>query len=251
MILFSFYHQIWPVINVNNSNQYGIDIHNNVDTPTTVVVRKTIKSESELVGVAVEETKVVNLKNKSMINSSNKNSTGSKHFSPPSSSSSSSSIVWRNYNASEMSDGNLMLEFFTNGDNNDDENKNKNTTIHTNELGFSACLFNLEDTIRLVEWIPYHYTVLPLTSLVIAIDPKTSERGLNRTLELIELWKTKINITLWPSFFLPKPQRYKPKRPLHRERQVYFVYQCLKYHSTFKERSWTLLTDNDEYILYN
>jgi hypothetical protein len=48
MILFSLYHQIWPVINVNNSNQYGSDIHNNVDTPTTVVVRKTIKSESEL-----------------------------------------------------------------------------------------------------------------------------------------------------------------------------------------------------------
>jgi hypothetical protein len=29
------------------------------------------------------------------------------------------------------------------------------------------------------------------------------------------------------------------------------LYQCLKNHSTFKERSWTLLTDNDEYILYN
>ena len=40
--------------------------------------------------------------------------------------------------------------------------------------GFAACLLVLDDTIRLHEWVAYHYTILPLTSLVIAVDPKST-----------------------------------------------------------------------------
>jgi len=35
-----------------------------------------------------------------------------------------------------------------------------------------------------------------------------------------------------------------------RERQVYFANRCLAYHQS-KNRSWTLLTDNDEYLVFN
>ena len=132
----------------------------------------------------------------------------------------------------------------------------------------SACLINLEDTIRLAEWIPYHYTTLPLTGLVIALDPNNSQQGINRTLNLIDLWKDKIEITLWPDYFLSEDKRFrsgngstrastnsqqrqnnKPQNYV-RERQVYFANRCLAYHQS-KNRSWTLLTDNDEYLVFN
>lgn len=162
---------------------------------------------------------------------------------------------WRttNLSATVMSDGNLNIEFFSNNNNNvanNGENKS-NKTRTTKELGMSACLFNLEDTIRLAEWIPYHYTMLPLTSLVVALDPKTSDRGIDRTLHLIDLWKDRIDISLWPEYILPNDKRYRKKQLYERQRQVYFANRCMMYHKQFADRSWTLLTDNDEYLLYN
>lgn len=116
--------------------------------------------------------------------------------------------------------------------------------------GMAACLINLEDTIRLAEWLPYHYTVLPLQSLVIALDPMTSSKGVNRTLQLIDLWKDRIDITLWPDFELPDEERKRERVPYIRERQVYFAKQCLVHHKRHNA-SWTLLTDNDEYLTFN
>jgi len=42
--------------------------------------------------------------------------------------------------------------------------------------GFAICLLVLDYTIRLHEWVglAYHYTVLPLSSLFIGVDPKSS-----------------------------------------------------------------------------
>jgi hypothetical protein len=114
----------------------------------------------------------------------------------------------------------------------------------------AACLINLDDTIKMAEWLPYHYTVVPLGSLVIALDPKTSAKGIRRTLQLIDLWKDKIDITLWPGFVLPDDKRKRRKIPYIRERQTYFAKQCLIHHKRHN-RGWTLLTDNDEYLLFN
>ena len=139
-------------------------------------------------------------------------------------------------NAVTVDDGNLQVEFF-------DRDRERNE-------GISACLINLEDTIRMAEWLPYHYATLPLESLVIALDPNNSERGIRRTLELIDLWKDKIEITLWPEFILPKTKKLRKRQAYVRERQVYFANQCLAYHRQ-QNRTWTLLTDNDEYVVFN
>ena len=44
---------------------------------------------------------------------------------------------------------------------------------HKNDTNnsMSACLLIMDDTIKLTEWIAYHYTVLPLSHLIVAIDP--------------------------------------------------------------------------------
>jgi hypothetical protein len=125
-----------------------------------------------------------------------------------------------------------------------------NNITNVERTGMAACLINLDDTIKLAEWLPYHYTVLPLSAVVIALDPKTSERAIHRTLQLIDLWKDKIDITLWPNFILPERERRRKRVPYVRERQVYFAKRCLIYHKE-KQRNWTLLTDNDEYFTFN
>jgi hypothetical protein len=105
------------------------------------------------------------------------------------------------------------------------------------KMGAAACLMILEDAIRLAEWIPYHYAVLPLSGLVIAMDRKNSPRAVRRTLELIDLWKDKIDITLWPDFILPNSERRRKKVRLFVERQVHFAHQCLVHHKR-QNRSW-------------
>ena len=148
----------------------------------------------------------------------------------------SANLTSRWTNAVTVDDGNLQIETF-------DRGRQRNG-------GMAACLINLEDTIRMAEWLPYHYATLPLGSLVIALDPNNSERGIQRTLELIDLWKDKIEITLWPEFFLPEKKKLRKRQSYVRERQVYFANQCLAYHRE-QNRTWTLLTDNDEYIIFN
>ena len=47
-------------------------------------------------------------------------------------------------------------------------NDNKN-----NQRGLSACLLINDENPRLPEWLAYHYQILPLRSLIIAIDPSS------------------------------------------------------------------------------
>ena len=143
---------------------------------------------------------------------------------------------WTNAGAVRVDDGNLQVEFFD--------------QAQQRKKGMAGCLVNLEDTIRLAEWLPYHYATLPLGSVVIALDPKNSDRGIERTLELIDLWKDKIEITVWPDYFLPKERIFRKEQSYTRHRQVYFANQCLAYHKQ-QNRTWTLLTDNDEYLTFN
>lgn len=50
-------------------------------------------------------------------------------------------------------------------------NNNVTTTLSTSNRTMSACLLVMDDTIKLTEWLAYHYTVLPLSHLIVAIDP--------------------------------------------------------------------------------
>jgi hypothetical protein len=57
----------------------------------------------------------------------------------------------------------------------------------------SACLLTMDDNHFLIEWLAYHYHVLPLRDLIVAVDPraKTSPQ------EVFDRWKGLINITVW------------------------------------------------------
>ena len=78
-----------------------------------------------------------------------------------------------------MADGNLVIDQFfssnSNNNNNSDvdvdvddaatrayQDQNQKKKARSVGGAMSACLINLEDTRRLVEWIPYHSTMLPL-----------------------------------------------------------------------------------------
>eukprot|EP00536_Pseudo-nitzschia_multiseries_P018325 jgi/Psemu1/70507/estExt_Genemark1.C_23850001 len=187
---------------------------------------------------------------------SNSNSTStSRTSSPQTTDANNNADTNNNYwtNATKMDDGNLLMEFF-HGHNtifdSSSPSSSSSSSGSRNKDGMSACLIQLEDTIRLAEWIPYHYATLPLTGLVIALDPNNSQRAIRRVLDLVDLWKDKIEISLWPDYVLPPERRFRSKQSYVRERQVYFANRCLSYHKA-KNRSWTLLTDNDEYLLFN
>ena len=56
----------------------------------------------------------------------------------------------------------------------------------------NACLFIMDDTIRLTEWLAYHYTVLPLGHLVVAIDPKS--KRIDKIDKILDMWREYITI---------------------------------------------------------
>ena len=146
-----------------------------------------------------------------------------------------------------------------------------------NATGLSACLLVNDENPRLREWLAYHYQILPLRSLIIAVDPssRTSPK------EILSQWTNPIavasaknttannnhniimeaiEIDIWEEDeFLPLDQ---PRGPCqasdpekgcewtHRNRQGYFIMKCM---AELKQRgkTWVLLTDVDEYITFN
>ena len=142
-----------------------------------------------------------------------------------------------------------------------------------NNSTFSACLLVMDDNHYLIEWLAYHYHTLPLRYLVIAVDPrsKTSPHS------ILKRWHPHhMTIVQWnDTHFLPKSWLKRlaantnnntnnnntnnnnilehdsiAKFVLHRERQRNFYPTCfaaLKYVG----RSWTLVSDIDEFIQIN
>ena len=144
-----------------------------------------------------------------------------------------------------------------------------NTNININEEGISACLLINDENPRLREWIAYHYTTLPLTSLIIAIDPASR----STPAQIILNWFKALGnpqqffIKTWhEKHYLPQQIRGKCKYENennnsndtqqnkclwhHRDRQQYFIMKCLEEYIKLN-KTWVLLTDVDEYILPN
>lgn len=137
----------------------------------------------------------------------------------------------------------------------------------------AACMFIMDDTLRLMEWLAYHYTVLPLGDLVVAIDPHSRKQ--DRVLEILDSWRPYINIhaytndtwlTLKPEegwgrqVFGPKGQHRHWftdtngdtfKAQSHKRRQNFFFSSCLQNLYTQGIRSWTVLIDSDEFMIFN
>jgi hypothetical protein len=122
---------------------------------------------------------------------------------------------------------------------------------------FSACMLVMDDNHRLVEWMAYHYHVLPLRYMIVTVDPrsKTSPTWIfNRWRKqgvYIEEWKDRDfwrkDLKLKP---IPDDAPLQVKRDRHRGRQKYFYRECLIALKN-ANRTWVSLHDSDEYLLYN
>jgi hypothetical protein len=137
----------------------------------------------------------------------------------------------------------------------------------------ASCLLVNDDTVKLTEWLAYHYTVLPLSHLIVAIDPSSLKKGKIRSLlglwkdrlDHLEIWSNDKWMTLgpregWRDPIYEKDGRLKrwfrfPKLPYarmqtHRRRQQHFVIKCMRRFQQLGQQ-WVLLTDTDEFLLYN
>jgi len=103
----------------------------------------------------------------------------------------------------------------------------------------------------------YHYHVLPLRYLIIAVDPRSRTSPttlLNRWRDMgvyIEEWDD--HDILKPEFVnnpIPDDANLQTKRDRHRIRQRNFYQKCLQ---RLKEqnRTWVTLIDTDEFLMYN
>jgi len=128
---------------------------------------------------------------------------------------------------------------------------------------FSACLLVMDDNPRLAEWLAYHYHVLPLRYLIVAVDPRSQTSPtflLNRWRRqgmVVEewadhdFWQTKNSTGKEPSRALDeRTADFQAKRDRHRGRQKYFYRTCLE-RMQAQNRSWVTLNDSDEYLVYN
>eukprot|EP00934_Nitzschia_sp_Nitz4_P004519 Nitzschia sp. Nitz4//scaffold109_size72162//313//2568//NITZ4_005831-RA/size72162-processed-gene-0.26-mRNA-1//-1//CDS//3329532718//4509//frame0 len=138
----------------------------------------------------------------------------------------------------------------------------------------SACLLIKDDNDILSEWLAYHYHVLKLRTLIVAVDP-SSETSPE---PVLKRWVDRMEIVLWSDAdFMPKPflkgnyhfipnllskedkkkfaaqdemSRARAFREInvHRYRQQRFISKCI---SALNEnaRSWAFHIDTDEYIV--
>ena len=162
---------------------------------------------------------------------------------------------------SQNADGNSKVEAFTFGNLQDVK-------------GMSSCLFIMDDTIRLIEWLAYHFTVLPLRYLIVGIDPHSTHP--DRIVEVLDRWRPYINITIWddpqtylanvpwdkawkrkywispgvvnPLYFNTTSYAYKSQE--HKRRQNIFTTYCYREHY-LSNRDWVINLDTDEYLIPN
>ena len=125
----------------------------------------------------------------------------------------------------------------------------------------SACLIIKDDNPRLIEWIAYHYQVLPLRRLVVTSDPSSLTSPteiLNRwrnainDLEIIEWTENDYNFNHFQAQYLVKEEtdeRSKAEKLLI-DRQYAFYGSCALYLKSLNS-TWVFNIDSDEYVVFN
>jgi len=112
---------------------------------------------------------------------------------------------------------------------------------------FGACLKIMDDNHWLVEWIAYHWFVLPLRHLVVYVDPQSA----TTPQPILDRWKKYIDIhVMSKEYWRAKPRRTNPNIPgvqEHRGPHSLFIQDCMQY---YRRRNWTwiVITDTDEFI---
>lgn len=69
-------------------------------------------------------------------------------------------------------------------------NKKKMTRRKKDNEGLSACLLINDENPRLPEWLAYHYTVLPLRTLILTIDPASRSSPTS----ILDRWMNNMNV---------------------------------------------------------
>jgi Glycosyl transferase family 2 len=139
-----------------------------------------------------------------------------------------------------------------------------NLTIYDGNNSFAACLLVMDDNHYLTEWLAYHYHVLPLRHLIVAVDP----RSRTSPAEILNRWQDAMDITVWwnDTDFVTNATEFEeaelrvqfrfrkinppPDVIRHRARQRLFYYHCMQEHKRANIK-WTLLTDTDEFLAVN
>lgn len=126
---------------------------------------------------------------------------------------------------------------------------------------FSACLLVMDDNHFLIEWIAYHYHVLPLRYLIVAMDPRSQ----TSPSPILDRWRDKMTIVEWKTDddYSTLSERNQAEDTVrrhfgnlttnlirHRARQRIFYYKCLK-KLKHDGKSWSILTDTDEFLRIN
>jgi hypothetical protein len=115
---------------------------------------------------------------------------------------------------------------------------------------FSACLLVMDDNHRLPEWLAYHYTVMPLRTLIVAVDPHSQ----TSPVPVLNEWKDRIQIQVWTNdvftqnnFKREEGDTVDDLHAKHMERQRIFYKVCSR---QLQQRgySWTTFHDTDEYM---
>jgi hypothetical protein len=117
---------------------------------------------------------------------------------------------------------------------------------------FSACLLVMDDNHRLSEWLAYHYFVLPLRHVVIAVDPSS------RTFpySILDRWRPYMNVTIWNdadfgvNMMGENAEAILVKTSQHRTRQRHFYKHCTA-HLRKLNQTWTTYHDIDEFVAIN
>jgi len=131
---------------------------------------------------------------------------------------------------------------------------------HGAPFEFSACLLMRDDNKILPEWLAYHYEVLPLRRLIVAVDP------FSRTdpTPILDVYRDLgMHVTLWTDADYMRTGYKTWERPFygpnltHAEmwkgylwRQRVFLMECTR-QLQLENRSWTLFLDTDEYLFLN
>ena len=129
---------------------------------------------------------------------------------------------------------------------------------------FAACLIVKDDNTILPEWLAYHYTVMPLRHLIVAIDPlsitspmpildKFRELGMD-----ITVWDDRdfnSNARVWYHAAATPDDTPTHKHEAYMFRQNAFYWECLTELSERNERgkklTWTMIIDTDEYVVFH
>ena len=157
------------------------------------------------------------------------------------------------------------------------------TTTTTTTPSIGACLMILDDNHWLIEWLAYHYHVLPLRHLIVLNNDV--ERARTSPLDILHRWKGRIDITVWNTSVVlaqgagttprvqqalqqlhsanttttatttannNKNEETMARIIFHREIQKHFYYQCANaFQQTLPHVKWVMMTDTDEFAQVN